>query len=349
MDDTRFIREILAQPAALRDAVSFYSSPEGREILGLASYLIRSRRRIIFTGMGTSLHAPYLIKRDLMSIPPTVEIRDAGELLHFGLPGIQPDDVIVAVSQSGESAETRAVVNALEGRIPVVSVVNDHESFMARHADIMLPLNAGEEASISAKSYTNTLAVLTLLSDTLTCADVDVQLGRILAAAGLMEHAMEPLAARARAAAERFGDLRALHAIARGSDLVTASQLALIIKEGAGTPAEALSAGLFRHGPLELAGEGHSAVLFLSKGNEPELTAVLTRELADAGSTVLVVADSPDYKVGTADTVVIEAPERRFFPILCAPFIEFFVHETARRTGREAGVFRRISKITARE
>lgn len=349
MEDTRFINEILAQAAALRDVAAFSTTPAGHGFLRIASDILRERSRIIFTGMGTSLHAPYLILRELMAIPPTVEVRDAGELLHFGLAGIRPSDGIVAVSQSGESAETRAVVGALEGRVPIVSVVNDPGSFMAAHANILLPLHAGAEASISAKTYTNTLAVLMFLSDALTGADIDRTAHLLCESADGMERAMEHLPLRAQEAADGFGDIRALHAIARGSDLVTAYQLALIIKEGAGTPAEALSAGLFRHGPLELAGPGHSAVLFLSEGNEPGLTASLARDLSDAGSAILAVADSPDYDLGGIDTVVIEAPERRIFPILCAPFIELFVHETARRTGREAGVFRRISKITARE
>lgn len=349
MDDTGFIREILAQPTAIRDAFSFYTTPSGRGFLRIASDILRERSRIIFTGMGTSLHAPYLILRELMAIPPTVEVRDAGELLHFGLEGIRRGDGVVAVSQSGESAETRAVVGALEGRVPIISVVNDTGSFMAGHANILLPLHAGAEASISAKTYTNTLAVLMLLSDALIGADIDRTANLLGESADKMERAMEHLSARAHEAASRFGDIRALHAIFRGSDLVTACQLALIIKEGAGTPAEALSAGLFRHGPLELAGPGHSAVLFLSEGNEPGLTASLARELLEAGSTVLAVADSPDYELDGVDTVVIETPERRMFPILCAPFIELFVHETARREGREAGVFRRISKVTAKE
>ncbi len=349
MDNTRFIREILAQPAALRDAATFYTTPAGQGFLRIASDILRERSRILFTGMGTSLHAPYLVLRELMAISPTVEVRDAGELLHFGLDGIRPGDALVAVSQSGESAETRAVVGALEGRVPIVSVVNDPGSFMAGHANMILPLNAGAEASISAKTYTNTLAVLMLLADALAGADISCTAGGLSRSADIMEDAMENLSERAHEAALRLGDIRALHAVARGSDLVTAYQLALIIKEGAGTPAEALSGGLFRHGPLELAGPGHSAILFVSAGNEPRLTVSLAHDLADAGSTVLAVADSKDYDLDGIETVVIEAPERRIFSILCAPFIELFVHETAKRSGREAGAFRRISKVTAKE
>ena len=112
---------------------------------------------------------------------------------------------------------------------------------------------------------------------------------------------------------------------------------------------EALSGGLFRHGPLEAAGAGHAAVVFLSRGNEPSLTAALACELAAAGSRVLAVADSPQYCGPGMRTAVIESPDPRMFPLLCAPFIELFVHEAAKRRGREAGVFRRISKVTAKE
>jgi glucosamine--fructose-6-phosphate aminotransferase (isomerizing) len=349
MDNTRFVREIFDQPAALRTAAGFYGSPEGRALLCEAAGMTLPKRRIIFTGMGTSFHAPYLILHELAGIPPTVEIRDAGEILHFGLAGVRGDDILIAISQSGESAETRKAVCELKGKVPVIAVVNDTASFMGRSADIVLPLHAGEEASISAKTYTNTLAVLLLLSAALRGGDIMEEAEAIRSAAELMEARMEETAARASEAADFFGGLRAFHAIARGSDLVTAEQLALIAKEGAGIFGEALSGGLFRHGPMELAGPGHGAVCFLSRGSEPELTAALARELADAGSRIIAVADSPEYACPGICSVVIGSPGSCSFPLLCAPFIELFVHETAKWNGREAGIFRHIGKVTDRE
>lgn len=347
--DTRFVREILAQPAALRIVTEFYRSSEGRALLCEAAGIMLAKRRIIFTGMGTSFHAPYLILHELAAIPPTVEIRDAGELLHFGLAGVRGDDVLIAISQSGESAETRNAFGKLKGKVPVIAVVNNTASFMGKNADLVIPLHAGEEASISAKTYTNTLAVLLLLSTALRGENISGETDTFRSIADLMEARMEETAERAREAADFLGGLCAFHAIARGSDLVTAEQLALIVKEGAGIFGEALSGGLFRHGPLELAGPDHAAVCFLSRGNEPSLTASLACELAAAGSRVLVAADSP-YPCGSeVRTVVIESPEPRSFPLLCAPFIELLVHEAAKLRGREAGAFRRIGKVTDRE
>lgn len=349
MNDTRFVREIRMQPAALRDAAEFYAGNEGRALLRETAALLLSRRRIIFTGMGTSLHSPSLIIGELDAIGPFVEVRDAGELLHFGLGGLKEDDAIVAVSQSGESAETRSVVLAAKGKVPVISIVNNPESTMGRTADRTLPLMAGEEAAISAKTYTNTLATLQLLSSALTGGEMDCAIAGLRDVAEVMERGMTRTAEAAQQAAEYFDGLAALHTLARGTDLVTARQLALIIKEGSGVPAEALSAGLFRHGPIELAGGSHDAVCILSRDNQPALTAGLACELAGLGSRVLVLCDSDEYGDFPGMRVTYDCPDARYFPILCAPFIELFVHEAARRKGREAGVFRHARKVTDRE
>ncbi len=349
MDDTRFVREIHGQPAALRDMADFYTGDDGRDLLIEAAALLLSRRRIIFTGMGTSLHSPALIAGELEGIPPFVEIRDAGELLHFGLDGVREDDAVVAVSQSGESAETRNVVTALRDRAAAVVIVNMPESTMGRAANLVLPLRAGEEAAISAKTYTNTLAVLLLLSDALTGRNPDSTLDALRTTADVMEAGMERTAEAARRAAEYFEGFQSLHVLARGSDLVTARQLALIIKEGAGISSEALSAGLFRHGPIELSGESHAAALVLSRPNKPELTAGLACEIAGLGSRILTVADSDGYGDIPGMQVTFDCTYPRYFPLLCAPFIELFVHEAAKAKGREAGVFRHARKITDRE
>ncbi len=348
MDDTRFVREIRMQPAALRTVAEFYSGAEGKRALREAAGAALMRRRIVFTGMGTSLHVPSLIRRELEAMGMQCDIRDAGELLHFGMGTLTGDETLIAISQSGESAETRRVVEAAKGRTTVISLVNNPVSAMGRLADLVLPLRAGEEASISAKTYTNTLAALLLFSTALGGGDIDAETAILSEIADSMETEMEHAGEAARQAAEYFGNPANLHVVARGSDLVIASQLALILKEGAGMFSEALSAGLFRHGPLEIAGEGHSVVCILSRENEPGLTAGLACELAGLGSRVLLLADSREYTDFSGMTVAWNCPARHF-PLVCAPFIELFVHETAKLRGKQAGVFRTISKVTDRE
>jgi glucosamine--fructose-6-phosphate aminotransferase (isomerizing) len=351
MDDTRFVSEIRMQPAALRTVTDFYSGENGAALLSRIAEIVRAKRKLVFTGMGTSLYAPYILVKELAEILPCLEIIDAGELLHFGLKSFHGDEIVIAVSQSGESIETKQVVNALKGKVAVASIVNNLSSSLAMNSDHVLPLHAGNEASISTKTYTNTLAVLLLLSTHIRSEKPGDIVHHLRETAGIMEKNLEEINSRAHRAAEFFGDLSILHLIARGSDLVTARQWALTMKEGTGVFTEALSAGLFRHGPIELAGCGHHAVCILSRDNKPELTANLAEDLAKFGTRVLVIADARYTDLENLPVLVIpvECPVSRFFPLLCAPFIEFFIHETAKNKGREAGIFRHAHKTTSRE
>ena len=352
MQETRFTKEISNQPAALESVAKSYRSAEGKKLLRDASEILRSAKQVVFSGMGTSLHSPYLVLEKLRRVCPAVSSADAGELLHFGLDNLGDDSVLVATSQSGESAETRQLVERMQGKSKIISIVNDEQSFMGLNSDLVLPIFAGEEASISNKTYTNTLAVLKLLAAAAEQANLDAQCESLEAAAETMRRSLTTTWHQAKRVTSHLGELPALHVVARGRDLVTARQLSLIAKEGADIFTEALSAGLFRHGPIELAGPGHHAVFLLSRDSRPDLTQSLALETADLGSRVVVVTDaSSGMNQETMLEIVLEtnstSPED--FPLLCAPFIEYLVHEIASANNKEAGVFRHAQKITDRE
>ena len=116
MDDTAFTREIKGQPTALRAVTDYYSSGEGKKALILAADTIQNAGKLVFTGMGTSWHAVLSVMHELVSVVPSCELWDAGELFHFGLDTMKDGTVLFAISQSGESAETRAVVKACAGK-----------------------------------------------------------------------------------------------------------------------------------------------------------------------------------------------------------------------------------------
>lgn len=349
MDETIFVDEIAAQPQALRDLADYYEDAEGQTRLREAVAACRDRRIILFTGMGSSLYAPRVAHRELLTLGPTILVQDAGELLHFGMEQIRGEEILVAISQSGESAETRQVVQRVKGHIPILAIVHDQTSSVGAGADTILPIRSGEERSISSKSYTNTLAVLLLLSDALRGRDTRSTLGELRQLADLVENTMEHTDHQASGAVEFLGSLSNMHFIGRGADLATAGQWSLIIKEGADVFSEALSAGMFRHGPIELAGAGHAAAFICSRPHRPELTCGLAREVAEIGSKVLILSDTPCKGNANLMNVVLPNPSPRCFPLLCAPFIELFVHHMAKLRGRRAGVFHNSMKVTVRE
>jgi fructoselysine-6-P-deglycase FrlB-like protein len=255
--------------------------------------------------------------------------------------------VVLAISQSGESAETRAVVKAIAGKNIVIGLVNTVDSTIGNHADITLPLNGGDEASISNKTYTNTLAVLLMIADGLAGIPVETITASLHEAADRMQESLEESAEQAARAARFFEGMTSLHVIARGRDLSTAEQWPLILKEGAGLAGQGTSAGLFRHGPIEIGGAGLAMACIVSEDTRPELTISLGEELAGMGSRVLVIGDR-NYDTALEE-IVISSPSTRYFPIACAPFIELFVHEAAKQRGRTAGVFTHAVKVTDRE
>jgi len=353
MTETSFTAEIRDQPAALSELVARYRESGFLERIGAAAAALKSASRVIFTGMGTSLYVPYIVLRELQR-QLSVSTEDAGEFLHFGMESIQGNELVVAISQSGESAETRKIVERLQGRVRILSIVNDESSYMSQNSDLTLPIFAGKEASISNKTYTNTLALLLLLESGLNSEQCEAELDRLEQVADTMQAGLAASQKQARLAAEFLQAPSTLYVIARGRDLVSARQLALIAKEGSGLFAEALSAGLFRHGPIELAGPNHNILFLVSEGNRPELTENLAREVRELGSRVVVVSEQGRHDSREENGILrLQLPSgettSRYFPILCAPFLEYFVHEVAEMKGKEAGVFQHARKITDRE
>src|SRR5947209_14041399 len=122
-----FAAEIRQQPAALRDVISAYRAPDGAAALDRLAELYRGRLTgrepggsIVFTGMGSSLYAAEAVLPRLAAAGIEVYTREAGEWLHYGPGKLRPLGLVVAVSQSGESVETRTLAERLSGQMPVI-------------------------------------------------------------------------------------------------------------------------------------------------------------------------------------------------------------------------------------
>ena len=132
----RFVAEIAEQPQALRRA--------GRGLVEQAGQLARLRaavassRSILFTGMGSSYDACYPIVTALAGQGRPCSMLDTAELLHFRMPLLHPDSLLVCVSQSGESAELVRLIDRLpsRGRPTIAAVTNGSANTLAAVADI---------------------------------------------------------------------------------------------------------------------------------------------------------------------------------------------------------------------
>lgn len=347
-----FADEMQAQPQALKGLAEYYRSEEGSDALDKAAALAGDSRAVTFTGMGSSLYASHAVLPAFRAAGWRANPQEAGEILNYGLPAWQPDGPLVAVSQSGESAETKAVTEALKGKAPLIVVTNDPESGMARAADVLLPMRAGNEAAISTKTYTNTVGILHLLKAAFLGESREEALAHLEAAADGMEQALRPeLEDGIRAAAEAIDMAGSVHFIGRGPSLAPTHVGALIIGEGARVTAVGLPGGSFRHGPFELADEGHAALLFMPNGPTRHLAEKLWRDLIRTSSKAVAVTDSPseDKPGGAVEIVAGTVPTEAHFPFVAALVIERILAAIAERRGLTPGDFRYGGKVTAEE
>lgn len=258
---------------------------------GLAGLDLRGYDRIVLTGMGGSDHGtiPFELRLARAGLPVWRVM--AGRLLET-LELVTAGTLLVVTSQSGRSGEIVALLERLERRPKaILAVTDDAASPLAAAADHVVLLVSGREATVATKSYANTLAAFHRLAGLLLEGRDGPAVDDIRAAAGSLQRhidrgtpAVDALVARMPA-----GAAPRLALIGAGPDTATALAGAMVLKEAAKVAAEGYAGGAFRHGPLELAGPGLTALLF-GRGSPEEVSPnALARDLATTGSAVVTV------------------------------------------------------------
>lgn len=338
---TPFERDILEQPAALVRQ-SGYDLPSG-----IHELVSRAWDRIILTGMGSSHFAGIPTWRALIRRGLPAWAIDTGRLIDA--PGLlTPNSLVVATSQSGESAEIVELLNRLgAGSINVgalIGITDSVASSLGRSSTLALDLRSGAEATVSTKSYLNSLGVHARVAAAFTGGDdggVRDELRSIADAVGsvISNVNLQPIAASIVARPNRR-----IATIGLGDDGATALYAALIAKEASKVPVEGFIGGQFRHGPFELAGKGMTAMLFgLRSAATPESIERLANDLVTTGAEVLVVGD---ILVEGAETV--RSPPLSALGGLATDAVvaQLFAVALARSNGVTPGSFAYGSKIT---
>ncbi len=247
------IKEILEQPTVLDNVAS-----TADEDLLRAAEMIRQARAVYIVACGTALHAG-MYASYILSTNNGIAARpiSAGEFPYFsGL--LKPGDLMLTISQSGETADVMASVRtARKAGAKVLALVNVMGSSLMRAADVALLTKAGPEISVvSTKAYLSQLAMLTLLSFALN--GVPSAGRRLLAGVrGELEEILtEESRERVRALAPMVARCPCIYAIGRGVDYPTALEWCLKIKEISYIHAEGFAAGDLKHGPLALVEPG---------------------------------------------------------------------------------------------
>lgn len=282
-----FELNVAEQPDALRVLAASRLDPTVAEIA------TRPWNRIVLTGMGSSHFAGIPTWRRLVARGRPAWSTDASSLLDA--PGlITPRTLVIATSQSGASGEVVELLQRSRDRRvqwgALIGIAADVDSPLANAADAFLPLHCGTEATVSSKSYLNTLAVHRTLTAVVLHEDPGAIGPEITRAAAAIQQYLtldtEPLAHAALSPARPR-----LVTIGWGDEAATALYAALIIKESSKVAVEGFVGGAFRHGPFELAGPDLTAVIFASSADKSQPAARIASDLVATGAQVLVVGD----------------------------------------------------------
>ncbi len=283
-----FELDIAAQPDALREFAQACPSTE------LAAIAHRDYDRVVFTGMGSSHIAALPSWRQLVAEGRSTWWVDTGQLLDSPRL-ITPATLLVISSQSGASGEITALLGPAGDRQAarpraIAGITNEPDSPLGRASDAVILLHSGAEATVSTKSYLNTLAAHQQLLHAMAGAAAGPDSAR--GTAKLISDLDPVPAAAALAHAVTTASTPRIAFIGVKDHAATALYAGLITKEAAKIAAEGFIGGQFRHGPLELAGPGLSAILFGAWADDPSgPVAGLAADLVATGADVTVVGD----------------------------------------------------------
>lgn len=226
--------------------------------------------------------------------------------------------------------------------------MNDEASPLAQEASIVFPMLAGDESTVATKTFMATFMVVQAIADAI--AERTDRFADGATTWGIADHvaAIADDPGRVLAAAESLASAQSLVVVARGPSLIAADYGALILKETAAIPAEAMSGGSFRHGPMEIAGPSVGIIVLAPKGKTGALCRRLAADTSRLGSPTWLLASAAEGPSNSTGAVVSRFPQvpEEFAPILLSVALQLFAAELARRRGRQPGVFQHSGKVT---
>ena len=333
-----YLRDLLAQPQAIADTAAGLRSLRPLPAAALAC------ERVVLTGMGSSLHAQYPLQLRLLRAGRTTLLVETAEFVHAQSALLDNRSLVVVVSQSGRSAETLQLLDriaASDSRPCVIGVTNTPDSPLAARADVVVPLRAGTESSVSCKTYLATLVALECLGAALCDEDLDGIIREFAGGVSEVAAYLEKWRAHIAQLGEQFARLQHLFLLGRGISLAAAGTGALILKESTRFHAEGMSGPAFRHGPLEMVSPGLFAVVFAGAAGTAPLNERLVGDIRLAGGRAALVGAKSDLS-----PFQIPAASARLLPLLEILPVQMLSLALAAIAGREPGRFERATKVT---
>jgi len=356
------LKEIHEQPRVISDALAGRMSFEQADValgvdlgLGLGSHAgVAGPKRIVLLACGTSHHAALcgkaMIER-LARIPVDVDL--ASEF-RYREPIVEPGTLAIAISQSGETADTMAALReAKRLGATTLAICNVVGSSIARAADQVIYTHAGPEISVaSTKAFTSQLTVFFLVAlhlakraGTIDDDSIRLRMTQLAAIPEAMGHLLGQLPA-VRTIARRYMHARDFLYLGRGLGYPVALEGALKLKEISYVHAEGYASGEMKHGPIALVDENLPVVVMALRGPGYEKVLSNLQEVRARGGKIIALATMGDRDIADQadDVILVPDVDEMLQPLLATVPLQLLAYHIADLRGTDVDQPRNLAK-----
>ncbi len=343
------LKEIFEQPESLNNTLR--GRIKGQKIIVSLNFNPKQIRKITLIACGTSWHSALIGKHYIEKIAKIpVEVDYASEFRYRDVV-LDEKDLVVAISQSGETADTLAAIKEAKNKKAItMGIVNAVSSSIAREADSGIYLHAGPEIGVaSTKAFTSQVLALLLFALYLKNKKGEELEAEFLdKIKKIPEVASEILkeSGRIKEIAEKFKESKNFLYLGRGLNFPVALEGALKLKEISYIHAEGYPAAEMKHGPIALIDENMPVVFICPKDNTYEKVLSNMQEVKARKGRMIVIINEEDEKINKLAEYVIKVPKIDDFlsPILNVIPLQLFAYYVANFKGLDVDKPRNLAK-----
>jgi glucosamine--fructose-6-phosphate aminotransferase (isomerizing) len=351
-------KEIFEQPRALIDTFRGRIDPDLGEVvlkeIAFSEAQVKDIRKIFLVACGTSFHAAMVGKtliENLCRLPVEVEL---GSEFRYRDPLVDPHTLLIPISQSGETADTRAGLTAgKELGAKTLAIVNAVGSSIAREADAVLYTHAGPEIGVaSTKAFTTQLVALYLIAlflaqrlGRLKRADLRFRLAELLKLPTWVQETLD-LDQEIRETGRRYMNAHNFLYLGRGIHYPIALEGALKLKEISYIHAEGYAAGEMKHGPIALIDENMPVLVLAPRSPVLEKVQGNIEEVAARGGRLIALTEADNLQVRERVESVITVPSvpLELSPIVLVAPLQLLAYHVADLRGTDVDQPRNLAK-----
>lgn len=350
------LKEIHEQPTAVKTTIAprILNGMPNLSECGITEERLKNIRKIFIVACGTAMHAGMVGKYVIEKLARCEVTVDIASEFRYRDPIINQDDLVIVISQSGETADTKAALHlAHEKGAQVLAIVNVKGSSIAREADMVIYTHAGPEISVaSTKAFSVQMSVMYLMAFEMAyahgcitkeeCMRLTAELEKIPA---VLEKTME-CADRCQYVASKLITAHSLLYIGRGLDYTLSMEGSLKLKEISYIHSESYAAGELKHGTISLVTDEMPVISVATQDALLEKMVSNIEEVKSRGAfTITVCKEGTDFHEGVMDEIIeVPAMEDILMPMVTVIPLQLVAYYTTVLKGLNVDKPRNLAK-----